>query len=47
MGLEPRSGAMKGFRSKVSSPDCLFRVETGVVSCYEKSEIPFGKSPFT
>ena len=26
MGLEPRNGAMKGFRSKASSPDRLFRV---------------------
>jgi hypothetical protein len=28
-GLEPRNGAMKGFRSKASSPDRLFRVGAG------------------
>jgi hypothetical protein len=33
MGLEPRSGAMKGFRSKASSPDRLFRVGTEVLTC--------------
>jgi hypothetical protein len=32
MGLEPQSWAMKGFRSKASSPDRLFRVEAEVVS---------------
>jgi hypothetical protein len=32
MGLELQSWAMKGFRSKASSPDRLFRVEAEVVS---------------
>jgi hypothetical protein len=33
MGLEPQGGAIKGFRSKASSPDRLFRVGAEVVSC--------------
>jgi hypothetical protein len=34
-GLEPRNGAIKGFRSKASSPDRLFRVGAGwfLVAC--------------
>ena len=32
MGLEPRNWVIKGFRSKASSPDRLFRVEAEVGS---------------
>jgi hypothetical protein len=32
MGLAPQRSAMKGFRSKASSPDRLFRVEAEVGS---------------